>query len=158
MGSRIHWELCRKYDIECSEKWFNHIPSSVCSTKDKQVEIYWDCKFEVGKGLEHNKPDVVIVDKTNKKWIILDFSVPWDAKVKSKEEEKCTRYGPLSTEIRSIHKVKTKIIPIVVGALGTVPKRLPDYLKSLGVPDVIGSLQTAALLGTQRILKNTLSL
>ena len=77
MGSRIHWELCRKYGIECTEKWFNHIPSSVCSTKNKQVEIYWDQKIEVGKGLEHNKPDLVVVDKTNKKWIIVDFSVPF---------------------------------------------------------------------------------
>ena len=158
MGSRIHWELCRKYGIEWTEKQFNHIPSSVCSTKDKQVEIYWDCKIEVGKGLEHNKPDVFVVDKASKKWIIVDFSVPWDANVKTKEEEKCTRYAPLATESRSIHKVKTEIIPFVVGALSTVPKRLPDYLKALGVPDVIGCLQTAAHLGTQRILKNTLSL
>ena len=57
-----------------------------------------------------------------------------------------------------IYKVRTEIIPIIVGALGTIPKRLPRYLKSLGVPDVIGCMQTSALLSTQRILKNTLSL
>ena len=108
--------------------------------------------------MEHNKPDLVIVDKVNKKWTLIDFSVPWDGNVKIKEDEKTERYGPLATEIRSVYKVRTEIIPIIVGALGTIPKRLPGYLKSLGVPDVIGCLQTSALLSTQRILKNTLSL
>ena len=158
MGSRIHWELCKKYGIECPDKWFNHLPSSVCSTNDGSFLIYWDRKIEVGKGLEHNKPDLIVVDKVNKKWIIVDFSVPWDANVKTKEDEKIARYIELATEIRRLYKVRTEIIPIVVGALGTIPKRLQGYLKSLGVPDVIGCLQTTALLGTQRILKNTLSI
>ena len=25
MGLRIHWELCRKYGIDCSSKWYNHL-------------------------------------------------------------------------------------------------------------------------------------
>ena len=25
MGLRIHWELCRKYGIDCSSKWYNHV-------------------------------------------------------------------------------------------------------------------------------------
>ena len=57
-----------------------------------------------------------------------------------------------------IHKVRTEIIPIVIGALGTVPKRLPKFISRLGIPDVIGCLQTAALLGSQRILRNALSI
>ena len=98
------------------------------------------------------------MDKVNKKWIIVDFSVPWDANVKTKEDDKIARYIELATEIRRLYKVRTEIIPIVVGALGTIPKRLQGYLKSLGVPDVIGCLQTTALLGTQRILKSTFSI
>ena len=86
----------------------------------------------------------------------MDFSVPLDQNVKSKEDDKLT--SPLAGEVGRIHKVRTEIIPIVIGALGTVPKRLPKYIASLGIPDVIGCLQTAALLGTQRILRNTLSI
>ena len=55
-------------------------------------------------------------------------------------------------------KVQTETIPIVIGALGMVPKRLPGFLIDLGIPDVIGYMQTCALLGTQRILKNVLSI
>ena len=68
------------------------------------------------------------------------------------------KYSTLATEIRSTFRVQTESIPIVIGALGTVPKRLPGFLTSLGIPDVIGCMQTCALLGSQRILKNVLSI
>ena len=84
MGTRIHWELCQKIEIQCKDKWFNHIPNAVCSSKDGKVELYWNRKIEVGKALEHNKPDLVIVDNVIKKWTLIDFSVPWDGNVKIK--------------------------------------------------------------------------
>ena len=78
--------------------------------------------------------------------------------MKTREDEKKLKYSPLAEKVRSVFKVKTETIPIVIGALGAVPKRLPGFLHDLGVPDVIGCMQTCALLGTQRILKNTLSI
>ena len=158
VGSRIHWELCRKYGIECASKWYDHVPSSVCKSKDGLYELYWDRKILTGCGIEFTKPDLVIVDHVNKKWTIVDFCIPWDGNVKAREDEKKEKYSPLAVKIRSIFKVKTETIPIVIGALGTVPKRLPGFLHDLGVPDVIGCMQTCALLGTQRILKNALSI
>ena len=40
------------------------------------------------KGLEHNKRDLIVVDNINKKWSIVDFSVNWDANVKTNEDDK----------------------------------------------------------------------
>jgi D-alanine-D-alanine ligase-like ATP-grasp enzyme len=108
--------------------------------------------------MEHNRPDVTIVDHTSKVWTFVDFSVPWDKTVVTKEDEKVTHYTPLTVEIRKMHKVSTKIIPIVVGSLGTVSKRLAGYLKQLEIPDVIGGIQTSAIIGTTLILRKTLSL
>ena len=101
---------------------------------------------------------MVLVDYAAKKWTIIDFCVPWDGNVKAREDEKMVKYSTLATEIQATYRVQTETIPIVIGALGTVPKRLPGFLKSLGVPDVIGCMQTCALLGTQRILRNVLSI
>ena len=78
--------------------------------------------------------------------------------MKNKEDDKVDRYSVLAGGVRRLHHVKTKVIPIVIGALGTVPKRLPKYLEDLGIPDVIGCLQTTALLGTQRILRSVMSI
>ena len=101
---------------------------------------------------------MVVLDWRERKWTIVDFSVPWDGNVMKKEDEKVGKYEELGSEVRKVYKVRTEIVPIVIGALGTVPKRLEGYLKRLGVPDTIGILQTSALLGTVRILKNILSL
>ena len=54
--------------------------------------------------------------------------------------------------------VKPKVIPIVVGALGTVNEELENYLKTIGIPIVISCLQKAALLRTTFILKMVLDI
>ena len=38
---------------------------------------------ETTQKMEHNRPDVVVVDRVNKLWVIVDFSVPWDKNVES---------------------------------------------------------------------------
>ena len=83
--------------------------------------------------------------------------MPWDGNVNAKEDGKITKYAPLEAKIQESYHVKTETIPIIVGALGTIPVRLLGYLQAIGVPDVIGCLQTSALLGTQRILRNTMA-
>ena len=45
------------------------------------------------------------------------------------------------------------VVPLVVGALGVVSKRLNARLEKLGVSIREGLLQKAALLGTTRILR-----
>ena len=154
MGKRVHWELCRKYGIECGEKWYEHVPLNVM--EGQGVEIYWNQTIWVHTSVEHNRPDVVVVDHNEKKWYCIDFSVPMDKNVVKKEDEKLARYEILTQRIRSLHTVRSEVIPIVIGALGTVPNRLPGYLEKLGIPDITGCLQKSALLGTQRILKNVL--
>jgi hypothetical protein len=157
MGLRIHWELCRKYEIECASKWYEHVPASVCRNGTGDVEIWWDRTVETGRRMAHNRPDVVVINRRERKWTLVDFSVPLDKNVLSKENEKLLNYAPLAQEVRRMHRVSTTIVPVIMGCLGTVPKRLKSYLEELGVPDVIGCMQTTALLGTVRILKNVLS-
>ena len=49
------------------------------------------------------------------------------------------------------------VVPIVVGSLGVVSGRLAGYLKKLGIGDVVGGLQTAAIIGTAAILRKVLN-
>ena len=55
-----------------------------------------------------------------------------------------------------MNAVNVRVVPIVVGALGTVTKDLLGWLKVLNVGDVVGGLQTAAIIGTAAILKKVL--
>ena len=50
----------------------------------------------------------------------------------------------------------TSVVPIVVGALGTVTNNLGKHLKMIGVTATVELLQKATLLGTARILRKVL--
>ena len=158
MGLRVYWELCRKYGLKCADVWYKEVPDEVRVSKDGKVEIWWDRKVEMVKSLEHNRPDVVVFDWEKKECLIVDFAVPWDTNVIKTEKDKITKYAPLASGVRKVYGMSTKVIPVVVGALGVVSGRLAGYLERLGLPDVVGGLQTSAIIGTQAILKKVLSL
>ena len=129
-------------------------------TENEKVKILWDMCVQTDKVIQARRPDLVVVDKSKKEVLIIDFAVPADKNVREKESEKITKYQDLKMEIKRLWKMKrVRVIPLVVGALGSIPKDLPHWLKELGLEDVdCGMLQKAALLGTARILRRTLVL
>ena len=106
--------------------------------------------------MKHNIPDIVI--KSSAKWILIDIAVPKDHRVKEKHAEKIQKYVDLAGVIRIEHNVETSIVPIIVGALGTIPVELEKYLNELDLPDVSGSIQISTITSTVRILRDVLSL
>tara|TARA_B100000470_G_scaffold201498_1_gene173786 strand:- start:53 stop:535 length:483 start_codon:yes stop_codon:yes gene_type:complete len=157
MGLRVYWELCGKYGIRRADRWFEETPDAIRVSQDGMYEIWWDKKVITAKVLEHNRPDVVVIDREKARWTMVDFSVPFDANVVSKENEKTRKYEKLATEVSREHRVTTIIIPIVVGALGTVSRNLAGGLTRLGIGDVVGGLQMSAVIGTTAILRKVLS-
>ena len=71
-------------------------------------------------------------------------------------KEKVEKYKDLAAEVARMHKVSVKVVSIVVGALGVVTKDLTRWLKEIGVGDVVGGLQTSAVIGTAAILRKVL--
>ena len=53
---------------------------------------------------------------------------------------------------------KKKIIPFVVGSLGSILKRFGNNLKGTGITAKIGQVQKTVLLGTARILRQVLEI
>ena len=158
MGLRVYWELCRKYNIKCSDKWFEEVPDTVRISEEGEFEIWWDRPIETTVKLDHNRPDIIVMDRQDNECIIVEFSVPWDKNVLLKEEEKVSKYIPLAKEIRKVHKVSTKIIPIVLGSLGTVTTKLKESLKELELENILGGLQTSVLIGTHNILRKVINM
>ena len=76
----------------------------------------------------------------------------------SKEDDKINNYSPLVKEITKRHRVSAKVVPLVVGCLGVVSCRLGQYLKELSILDVLGGMQTSAVVGTTQILQKILGL
>ena len=76
--------------------------------------------------------------------------------MKEKEDEKVVKYQDLARELRKIWSMEVKVIPIVIGVLGTIPARLKDNLKEIGIPLKASQIQKSVLLGTARILRKVL--
>ena len=110
-------------------------------SEDGLFEIRWDRPIETTVKLEHNRPDVILINRQDKEWTIVEFSVPWDKNVLLKEEEKIQRYIPLAKEIRKVHGVSTKVVPIILGSLGTVTNQFKADLAVLGMERILGGLQ-----------------
>ena len=63
-----------------------------------------------------------------------------------KESEKIDKYLDLARELKKLWNMKVKVVPIVIGALGTIPKALEKSLDKLEIRGRIETIQTTALL------------
>jgi len=52
--------------------------------------------------------------------MLKDVAISGDRNVIKKEAEKVLRYKDLTIEIQRMWKVKTKAIPVIIGATGTI--------------------------------------
>ena len=89
---------------------------------------------------------------------LIDMTVPCDKNVSSKEIEKKSKYKNLEIEIQRMWKMKTEVIAIVIGAIGTIKKGMDNNVRNVSENLNIKSLQKTCLLGTARILRKVLSI
>ena len=82
-----------------------------------------------------------------------DFAIPAEHGVKMKESEKIDKYLDLARELKKLWNMTVTVVPIMVGALGTVPKGLEKRLEELEIRRRIEPIQTTALLRSARILR-----
>ena len=108
--------------------------------------------------IEARKPDFVAVDKEERICNMIDFAVPGDSRIKGKEKDKIQKYKDLGRELEKIWNVKVKIIPLVVGSLGAIPKQFGNRLKQIGIAVKTAQVQKTVLLGTPRILRKVLEI
>ena len=84
----------------------------------------------------------------------MDFALSADNLIKLKECEKNDKYIDLARESKKLWNMKVTIIPVVIGAFGTVTKGLLKGLGDLEVGGQVETIQTTALLRTARILRS----
>ena len=99
---------------------------------------------------------IIIINKRKRICKIVDFAVPADHRTNLKEGEKKDKYLDLARELKSLWNMKVTIVPIVIGALGTVTKGLLKGLEDLDVGGREETIQMTALLRTVRILRRVL--
>ena len=152
LGKIVHWKLARKCNFEAGDKWYEHEPESVLENKD--YKILWDFHIHTDYIVEAQRPDLVVVDKERSYKIIS----PGDSTIEEKEKYKSEKFQDFGRELLKIWNIKVKIISLVVGSLGTIPKQFGNRLKQIGITAITGQVQKTVLLRTARILRKVLEI
>ena len=86
------------------------------------------------------------------------MNVPSDSNISAKEFEKLSRYKDLEIVIAKMWKMKTKTIPIIIGALVIIKKGTQKYVDEIAGNLSLAEIQKIVLNSTANILRRTLSL
>ena len=154
VGRKIHWEVCRKIGFDVNEKWYKHEPEKL--VENDSWKILWDFTIPTDHAIEARRPDMAIIYKTKNECKIIEFACPFDSRIEAREKDKTKGYNNLKGELKKIWDMPVKGIPVVVGALGTIPKKLKQRLSDIGIETRIVELQKTTTLYSARILRNVL--
>ena len=145
VGKVIHWELCKKFKFDHRNKWYMH---NLDSAMDNDThKLLWDFEIKSNHLISARRPDLIIINKKEIIWRIVDSAVPTDHRVKLKECEKRDKCF-----VREL-KMWVKITLSAIGVLGMVIKRLVQGLEYLEKTGRVETVQSTEFMRLARILR-----
>ena len=96
---------------------------------------------------------MVIIDKTKNECKIIDFACPFDNRIEERQKDKMNGYNDLKRKLKKKWDVPVKVIPIVLVALRTTPKKLKQRLSDVGIERRIVGFQKTIILYSARVLR-----
>jgi len=132
------------------------VPKSVETSQEGKVTILWNQQVQTDRTIPNNKPDIIICDNDKGTCMLIDVAISGDRNVIKKEGEKVLKYKGLTIEIQRMWNVKTKVIPVIIGATGTISKSFRKYVSNIPGKHEVKELQKTAILGTTHILRKVL--
>lgn len=155
LAKYIHILLLQKYELDTTNHlWYNYTPQQVI--ENDQTKILWDFPIQTDHQLQHNKPDILILNKTQRKATILDIAVPNDSNIATKRLEKLRKYTDLAVEIKTLWNLnKVDVVPFIIGATGVYYKGFDKDIEKLGLNGQLKHdvCQKIILLGTAHIVR-----
>ena len=115
----------------------------------------WNQQVQTDRTIPNNKPDI-IRDNEKGTCMLIDVAISGDRNMIKKEAEKVLKYKDLTIEIQRMWNVKTKVIPVIIGATGTISKTFRKYVSNIPGNHEVKELQKTAILGTAHILRKVL--
>jgi len=129
---------------------------SVETSQEGKVTILWNQQVQTDRTIPNNKPDIIICDNEKGTCMLIDVAISGDWNVIKTEAEKILKYKDLTVEIQRMWNVKTKVIPVTIGATGTISKSPRKYVSSIPGKHEVKELQKTAILGTTHKLRRVL--
>ena len=117
------------------------------------MTILWNQQGQTDRTIPNNKPDIIIRENEKRTCILIDVAIPGDRNVIKKGAEKILKYKDLTIEIQRMWNVKTRVIPVIIGATGTISKSFRKYLSDIPGNYDVKELQKTAILGTAHVMQ-----
>jgi hypothetical protein len=95
------------------------------------IIILWNQQVQTDRTIPNNKPDIIIRDNEKRTCMLIDVAISGVRNVIKKEAEKILKFKDLTTEIQRMWNVKTKVIPVIIGATGTISKSFRKYVRNI---------------------------
>ena len=159
VAKKLYDELISQItEVEQDQKNSREMPQSI--VRIKLLEIFWDRGVTTLTKIPHNRPDLIIWDSNTNECKIIGIFIPLDTNLELRDTTKRNNYVELVDQLQRIYPRYTYcIIPVVIGALGTIPKKLKENLKKIRISgdridSLIRNIQKLALLGSLKIIKN----
>ena len=70
VAKMLHWQLYEKWGFNEAEKRYIRKPEKVLESEN--CKILWNFPIQTDKSLEHNRPDITVIDRKSKKCILID--------------------------------------------------------------------------------------
>jgi len=121
--AQLHLNICKETGVQLDKKcWYEHVPKSVETSRGGKVNILWDQQVQTDRTIPNNKPHIKICDNEKGTCMLIDSGISGDRNLIKNEAEKILKYKDLTIDIQRMWNVKTKVIPVIIGATGTIPK------------------------------------
>jgi len=130
------------------------MPKPVCEEGD--VTVLWNQAVHTDRDVTANRPDIIIKNKKEKTYTLIDVAIPADKNAVQKEAEKKLKYKSLCLEIQRMWNLICTIVPVINGAIGIVMRSLRKSLETVPGKHSIYSLQKTAILGASHIIRKVL--
>jgi hypothetical protein len=95
-----------------------------------KITNYFDRTVLTDIHIQHNRPDIIILNKRQKQAYLLDIAVPNSHNITQTYNTKINKYLELSVAMRNLWCLeKNSILPLIISATGIVPQSLFKNLK-----------------------------
>jgi hypothetical protein len=89
--------------------------------------------------------------------MLTDVAISGDRNMINNKVEKILKHKNLTIKIKLMWNVKTKVIPVIMGATGTTSKSFRKYVSNIPGNHKVKELQKTAILGSAHILQKVLT-
>ena len=89
--------------------------------------------------------------------MLKEVATSGDRNVLKKEAEEILKHKDLTIQIQRMWNVRSQLIPVIIGATGTISELFRKYVINIPENHEVKELQKTAILGTAHILRKVLT-